>query len=243
MVDRRDEPRTDELADEAVLGMDNIALELPVAGAGSRSLAAAIDYVVFMLLAAALVGVAGVSLLGSGLGSGWGIALLTTLFFALYWGYFLSLEVLLEGRTLGKRAVHLRAISRHGGAASLGQLVLRNLLRPIDVLIGVPMMMLDPLGRRLGDRVAGTLVVHDRPADPRRQVAKRIPAGWDAREVAIVENLLARSHELQPEKLVELARRLVRRLEREHPELLAGGPDPERDPVAALRRALAVELG
>ena len=35
---------------EAVLGLDNVALELPLAGAGSRVLAAALDYAIVSVL-------------------------------------------------------------------------------------------------------------------------------------------------------------------------------------------------
>lgn len=222
------------------MGIDNIALDLPLAGIGSRSLAAAIDYAILTvllplaLLVLALFGLAGFQ--GS-----WQIALAFLLVFVVYWGYFLLQEIFLDGRTFGKMAVRLRVVSRHGGGASWTQLVLRNLLRPIDMIVGMPLMAIDPLSRRLGDRVAGTLVLHDRQPEPREAGLRRIPAGWDARRVALAESLLRRAAGMAPEHRDALARRFLELVEKEDPELLDGAPSPGEDPLRTLRYALGMD--
>jgi len=229
-----------EQSRETVLGIDNIPLDLPVAGLGSRVLAALIDYLAVALLATLL----GFASLGVGAASGrpgLGWLLFAAGFFLLQWGYFAAFEIALGGRTPGKAAVGLRTIHRTGGAAGAGALVLRNLMRAVDLAAGAPLIAFDPLARRLGDHLAGTLVVHARRTPP-RPVLGRVPPRWGAREVALAESLLARAGELEGERAERLARQLLSWIERDAPELLAAAGDPaarRAAPVEALRRALS----
>ena len=73
----------------------------------------------------------------------------------------------------------------------------------------------------------------------------RVPPGWAPREVAVVESFLARAAELHDAAARdEMARRLLARVERDAPELVAGLERPAMaDPVRALRQALAVAEG
>jgi hypothetical protein len=111
------------------------------------------------------------------------------------------------------------------------------MVRLLDTLVGVWFMLLDPLSRRLGDRLAGTLVVHTR-AQEREVVVGRIPAGWGAREVSVLESLLRRAEDMDPTRARSLARDLLSCIERDDPSLLAGTPD-DIDPLARLRRAVS----
>ncbi|MCB2230583.1 RDD family protein [bacterium] len=68
------------------------------------------------------------------------------------------------GATIGKRVLGLRVTREDGMAISLGQAVVRNLLRLVDGLpalniVGVVLIMRSPERARFGDRVAGTRVV------------------------------------------------------------------------------------
>jgi uncharacterized RDD family membrane protein YckC len=218
----------------AVLGLDNIPLELPVAGVGSRILAAGVDSLVVALAAAAFAAIA-FFVLPSALGD-WRWAVLILGFFALDQGYFVISEIATRGRTLGKSAVGLRVVARDGGSADVPSFLLRNLLREIDVLVGVFFMALDPLARRLGDRLGGTLVIHEETGKAEVSLG-RIPHGWGAREVSLAEALFARVSELEPDQSRFLARRLVAWVERDAPDLLAGGR-PDADPLGALEGAL-----
>ena len=92
--------------------------------------------------------------------------LLLVLFFLLEWGYFVACEMLLSGRSLGKKALGLRVVSAQGLPVGLGDSLLRNLLRsadflPVGYVLGVVSMLLDARFRRLGDLVAGTLVIFE----------------------------------------------------------------------------------
>jgi uncharacterized RDD family membrane protein YckC len=221
--------------ERAVLGLDNVPLELPVASVGNRVLAAFLDHLLLGLLslAVSVVTVAAATVLKTGFG--WGLALWVVAMFLLNTGYFALLEVALSGQTPGKRALKLRVVSRDGGAPSPGALVVRNLFRIIDNLIGVVLIAVDPLARRLGDRLAGTLVVH--AVEARTEVvATRVPDGWGPRQVAAVEAFLDRFEVLEPERSRALARRILIWIERDDPGFLALVP-PSTDPVARVLRA------
>jgi uncharacterized RDD family membrane protein YckC len=73
------------------------------------------------------------------------------------------------GATVGKFALGIRVESAGGGKPSVRQVILRNLLRPVDLLppylgaIGLSAMTVTAARRRLGDLAAGTLVVRAEP--------------------------------------------------------------------------------
>jgi uncharacterized RDD family membrane protein YckC len=92
--------------------------------------------------------------------------------FALEWGYFVLFETMWDGRTPGKQALGLRVVKDGGYPIRFVDSVLRNLLRAADFLpkgypVGFVVMAGDRRFRRLGDRVAGTMVI----VEERRQVA------------------------------------------------------------------------
>jgi uncharacterized RDD family membrane protein YckC len=81
---------------------------------------------------------------------------------AFYFAHTTVTELLL-GRTAGKLLCGLRVVALDGERPGPGALVIRNLLRVIDVLI-VPLALVlySPLRQRAGDAAAGTLVVLSR---------------------------------------------------------------------------------
>ena len=231
-----------EIPRESILGLDNIRLDLPVASVGSRSLAAFLDYLVLgalIFLWALICTVALVSFLPE-----WVPVFLIVGIFLLQWGYFAAFEIASGGRTLGKMALHLRVVTAEGGTPGAGSFLIRNLLRSLDLFFGVPLMAIDPLARRLGDRLAGTLVIHERGTEA-GPVLGRVPPGWGPRELAAVESFLSRARVLQNADTAgtwEMADRILMRIRRDAPELLAG-IDTRTDPVVAIRQALQVEEG
>ena len=87
--------------------------------------------------------------------------------FAIYWGYFAAFEVLWKGQTPGKRFAGIRVIKESGRPINAVEAIGRNLMRAVDVLpgiygVGVVCMMCNRQSRRLGDFVAGTVVVHEK---------------------------------------------------------------------------------
>jgi uncharacterized RDD family membrane protein YckC len=153
---------------------EQIALEMPIAGIGSRFLALAIDTVAQILLyalTAALILIAGLLnlLRNVNFASPWFLAATLLAFFCIYWGYFATFEIAWHGQTPGKRTAGIRVIRDSGRPLDATAAVLRNIMRAIDFLpslygVGVICMLVNRQSRRVGDFVAGTVVVHDRPA-------------------------------------------------------------------------------
>jgi len=85
--------------------------------------------------------------------------------------YYVASETL-TGKTIGKRAVGLRVVDASGEPLGLGQAVVRNVLRIVDAIL---FYLVAPISvwtsserQRIGDRVANTVVVHDRGDLPER---------------------------------------------------------------------------
>ena len=97
----------------------------------------------------------------------WASFLGVVLYFVISVGYAIVLEWRWHGQTVGKRLFGLRVIDVHGLRLQPSQIVLRNLLRLIDVLplfylVGGLAALLSRKGQRLGDLAANTLVAHER---------------------------------------------------------------------------------
>jgi uncharacterized RDD family membrane protein YckC len=223
---------------------EQVALELPVAGVGSRFLALAIDtliqallYLFLLVVFLALTVGLNVLPLPRSLGPALGPALLVLLAFAIYWGYFAAFEIAWQGQTPGKRLTGIRVIRDSGRPADVPAILLRNLLRAIDILpgmyaVGVVCMMLTRHARRIGDLVAGTVVVHDRPREtaaefesaPPPAAAQTLPATLrlSDEELALVERYLGRRLELPLAVQERTAAGIARRLRDRH----GAGPAP-----------------
>jgi uncharacterized RDD family membrane protein YckC len=65
------------------------------------------------------------------------------------------------GQSLGKMAFGLKVVGPDGGRPTRLALVIRNLLRVVDVALALPLVtvLISPLRQRVGDMVAGTVVV------------------------------------------------------------------------------------
>lgn len=146
---------------------EHVRLEYELAGIGSRLAAAVIDLFVLAAWAVAVVVLTTISatLLGS-LAGALGIALigLGSL------GYFTFFEAYRQGQTPGKRSLGIRVVRATGHPVTFGAAFTRNLLRladflPPPYLSGLLLILFHPKSQRLGDIVAGTVVVRDRP-DP-----------------------------------------------------------------------------
>lgn len=137
---------------------EGIALRLRAAGVVPRALAWVIDFA----LRVAVIWMLSILMMFLG-DAGMGIYLIVL--FALFWLYPVLFEVLRDGQTIGKKAMGLRVIHANGTPVTWIASTVRNLLRTVDMLpffygFGVIAGLIDPRGRRLGDMVAGTLVVH-----------------------------------------------------------------------------------
>ncbi|MBS4208024.1 RDD family protein [Bacillus sp. FJAT-50079] len=152
-----------------------VSLQFQLAGLGSRTAAFIIDQLI--LMAVQIVLIIGLVVLTSG-DSAWftyfdvgSIAFAITIIavFMINWGYFIVFEFVSGGRTIGKRLIGIRVIQENGHSITFLSSLIRNLLRIIDslptsYLLGIIMIFFHSKHKRIGDLVAGTIVVHERKA-------------------------------------------------------------------------------
>jgi len=186
---------------------EGIAILLRPAGVVPRGLAYALDFFIrFIAFAIAATFLARVKGLGTGL-------MLVT-YFGLEWIYPIVFELLPGAATPGKRAMGLLVMMDTGLPVTPSASVTRNLLRVADFMpfmfaFGMVSMLLRHDFKRLGDIVAGTVVVHADQvrlagALPEAQpLAPRVPL-TRAQQVAIL-HLAGRARRLTSERLDELA--------------------------------------
>jgi uncharacterized RDD family membrane protein YckC len=194
---------------------EQITLELPLAGIGSRFLAMTLDTVIQVLLyIAGIFAVAGISkyarflpLSLAWLPKSWFPALLVLFLFCVYWGYFAAFELFWKGKTPGKRVAGIRAIKDSGRALNVYEVIGRNLMRAVDWLpavygAGIVTMMISSRNQRLGDLLAGSVVVHDK-------TTQAVKPNWSqGGEKTLAHSELAK---ITPEELVLIETYLQRR--------------------------------
>jgi uncharacterized RDD family membrane protein YckC len=218
----------------AIATPEGVAVELTLAGIGSRFISGLID----ALIQGALAGLLALVLRPAG---DFALALYSIGVFALVFFYDVLFEVLGGGKTPGKRWTGLRVVRSGGRPITLVRSAIRNVLRIVDVLpgfyaVGMAAIFVTARNQRVGDLVAGTHVVRDRrgdrPAAP-RTVATADPgeaAAWDlsavsAADVAAVRAFLERREDLAPARRAAIAAEIARRLR----PCVAGVPDGVED--------------
>jgi uncharacterized membrane protein SpoIIM required for sporulation/uncharacterized RDD family membrane protein YckC len=149
-----------------------VVLTYSIAGIGSRAMAAITDLLI-VLAASLLLGIVAVGVIAAGgfagfnVGGSWGMAILVLVQFALLWGYYVLFEGLMDGQTPGKRLHRIRVVREGGYSVTFGASAVRNLIRVLDMqplflyLVGMISVLATRRGRRLGDIVAGTIVVRE----------------------------------------------------------------------------------
>jgi uncharacterized membrane protein SpoIIM required for sporulation/uncharacterized RDD family membrane protein YckC len=201
MPDTRGEQQLGFTRRVAIETPEHVVLELELAGFGSRLAAAVLDtalQVALLVLLLSLVALGGGSaaptVFGES-GAGWVGAAITAVWFAVLWGYFTLFEGLWGGRTPGKHRMGIRVVMDTGHPVGFRAAAVRNLLRIADAqpfntyLVGLPFLFFERHHRRLGDLVAGTIVVYDRPTES--TLASRARTQDDSSAVDLGPPLLA----------------------------------------------------
>src|SRR5215210_4893594 len=155
---------------------ERVPLHFALASIGNRFLACAVDHglQVFAMLLVALVffWMGYMVQLGERVTQmpNWLLAALIILVFVLWSGYFAIFEWLWNGQTPGKRMLKLRVIREDGRPVTVWEAAARNLLRSFDMMpapfysIGLISVFMSQRDQRVGDFVAGTVVVREREA-------------------------------------------------------------------------------
>lgn len=156
---------------------ERVPLHFALASIGNRFLACAVDHaiqaVVIAVMLVAFTIVANFASLGDRLSSApkWVYALMFVVLFLLMSGYFAVFEWLWNGQTPGKRWLKLRVIREDGRPITFFEAAVRNLLRDFDIMpfpfysIGLICVFASSKDQRVGDMVAGTVVVREREAE------------------------------------------------------------------------------
>ena len=203
---------------------EGVTVRLRPAGLGARLAASAVDGLVQLLLVGGMFLIggtlsqrlgaspAGVYQLAAGtLAAAGVVAGLLVL-----WIYPTAFELIWDGQTPGKRAMGLQVVADDGGAVGWRASLVRNLLRPADLFpgmggAGMLVSLIDPRGRRIGDLVAGTLVVHRPLPSPRpvldgaapellppRLTPRRVRVALGPELLGLTAEALARRAQLEP---------------------------------------------
>ncbi len=223
-----------------VTGLTGVEMTLTVAGPGTRSYAFIIDWHIRILLALAwvLLGLLVRLALPRGpatpltpLTSGLFVGAVFTPAAIIYFLYHPVLEVLMRGRTPGKRMAGTRLVTREGTTPGTGALLMRNLFRLIDSLpfvytVGLVCCLATAQRVRIGDLAAGTVLVMDGtpPTKSLRRLGTLLQSSRLGPEaLALVEDLLERWPELESDRRFTLARTVISRLDAGvDPKALAG---------------------
>lgn len=227
-------------------------LTYTVAGVGSRASAALIDFAI--TVAAVLLTALAISQFASSspkvssgsTSSAWAVAIVGIVQFAILWLYYVLFEALMDGQTPGKRIMNLRVVRDGGLAVNFEASAIRNLVRAIDLqpgflyAVGMVSLVANSRGKRLGDMVAGTIVVKEevitQPHRPRAAVQNdatapiAIAARLNEDEYALLDRFVQRRMQLEPARRNELAVTLASRLRN------ALDDDAIRQPLSALVR-------
>ncbi|HLM47904.1 MAG TPA: RDD family protein, partial [Myxococcaceae bacterium] len=147
-----------------VLTPEYVEFRFTLAGLYSRFLAWLLDAVIVLFgTSAILIGLSFAMFAFPGFASALGFVI----YFLVDWGYGIALETVWSGQTVGKRVMGLRVIQQSGVRIGFYHAALRNLARPVDKLpffymVGGVAALLSGSHQRLGDMLAGTVVVRER---------------------------------------------------------------------------------
>lgn len=230
---------------------EGVTMTLPLAGVGSRFVAAGIDVAVQLLLIIAAAVLFGVYQVAGAASDG----VFAISFFLVFFVYDVAFEVLAGGRTPGKRATGLRVVRTGGQPVGFVASAIRNLLRVVDLLpgfylAGIVSILVTRRNQRIGDLAAGTVVARAplRRARLAPSAAEAAPlpaslAAWDVSaittgELAAVRTFLERRHSLTHGARVDLARTMAARL---RPRVGGVPPAPELSDELFLERLAQVK--
>jgi uncharacterized RDD family membrane protein YckC len=167
-------------------------------------------------------------------------------------GYPVAFETFTRGRSLGKMAMGLRVVREDGGPERFRHAFVRGLLGVVEIwltfgTVALIASLASAKGRRIGDYLAGTVVVHERVPVRAAPVAAMPPQliGWAQQldlsrvpdDLALAaRQFLARAPELSPQVRDEMGTSLARALAQ-----VTAPPPPPGVPAWAFLSAVLAE--
>jgi uncharacterized RDD family membrane protein YckC len=236
---------------DALVTGDAVMLDLRTASFAVRILAAAIDGVLQLgLLVGGTIGMVWAATRVE-LDDGFVAAGILAMSVLAYVGYPVLCELLLRGRSVGRLALGTRVVRDDGGPVHLRQSVLRAVMAMLEIwstagAIALTCAVIDRKSRRVGDLLAGTMVIQERMRSltPRRAEVPLPLRDW-ARAADVgrlpltlmqdIRSFLPRAATINPDSRRQLSRDLLRRT---LPHV-APAPPPGTDPEAFLTAVIA----
>ncbi len=229
-----------------------VVLDVETAGYASRILAGLLDLLIQLALLFVVAVVLGLIFFADESGVVTAFAIAT---FLVIFGYPIGFETWLRGRTPGKMALGLRAVTNDGAPIRLRDATLRAMGGVVDRLLppggvtGALFVMLTPRHQRLGDLIAGTMVIRDpekfvttpalwfSPPPGLEQYATTIdPTAITVEQYTVIRSFLTRGTSLSPSVRATFARdfanRLAERIHHKPPQFVA----PEVFLICAMAR-------
>lgn len=159
-----DAPETLLDGTHAVLTPEYVEFRFTLAGLYARFLAWLVDELIVLLGTVAILITLNLVMFAF---PGFASALSFVIYFLVDWGYGIALETAWSGQTVGKRVMGLRVIQQSGVRIGFYHAALRNLARMVDRLpllyfVGGVSALFSRSNQRLGDMLAGTIVVRER---------------------------------------------------------------------------------
>ena len=236
---------------------EHVGISYQLAGVGNRVLAAFLD-VLFMAIV--VVGTLVVLLrvvlprvvLPEYVESVLAALIVVALYLVVPFAYWVVPETVWNGQTIGKRIVGIRVLRDDGSPVGFIAVVTRALLRILDLIplllpVDLVLIVASRKGQRLGDFVAGTVVVKARVerdfAALRTRAATPAPdltvRGLSGEGQRLVREFALREQALRPAARTEVARAIARTVRPAVPESAAHPDDIEflRAVAAALRES------
>ena len=209
-----------------------VVFSYTIAGVGSRALAALIDSliciasIILIMIGLAISSTRRAGGATPGVFDAWAAAIFVLAIFCVIWGYYVLFEGLADGQTPGKRLLRLRVVRDGGYSVTFGASAVRNLVRLVDIqpipsyAVGIVTVMFSRSGKRLGDIVAGTIVVREALVREIAPVAAPLVAGAPSSldtaltedEFTVLERFMERRDSLDPARRGALAAQIAARL-------------------------------
>ncbi len=225
---------------------EQMSLEFPLAGIGSRFVAMAADTAIqivvgFVVLLTVILSAPAFRTIGDRAAM-WAVAGLIVAFFTIYYGYFAFFEAIWNGQTPGKRYAQLRVMKDDGRPINAYDAIARNLMRIVDQLpflygIAILSIFVSKQNKRLGDFVAGTVVVHEKTVELARPFQETpIDASAPSYEVSritpdelrLIETFLQRRDSFDPALRGSMAAQITARISAKLEVQVRGWPANER---------------
>ena len=236
---------------DALITGDAVLLDLRTASFATRMLSAVIDGVLQLaILVGGTIAMAWLAARAE-LDDGMVVAAVLVMSVLAYVGYPVLCELLLRGRSVGRLVMGTRVVRDDGGPVHVRQSLIRAVMAMLEIwstsgAIALTCSVIDRRSRRVGDLLAGTMVIQERMRDRTPQRVE-VPAslqdwvqGADVGRLPVtlmqdVRSFLPRASTINPESRRQLSRDLLRRT---LPHV-APAPPPGTDPESFLTAVLA----